>query len=104
MKMKRFMVLIRGESYYLNVENDVGFYGFFIRRLVEAEKEETAYHLAIESVRNEERLKKIIIETKSSHAKIFVEEIGELTENHETSQIPLNFIFFKEKRWWQFWQ
>ena len=74
---KTFRVLVRGENFHLESEGAVKRFGFYTTRVVEAANETEAERLAVESLRQHERLRGRVLNDRSDPPLLFAEEIVE---------------------------
>ena len=72
-----FRILLRGENFLLESEGAVKCFGFYTTRFVEAPNETEAERLAVESLRQDERLRGRVLNDLSDPPMLFAEEIAE---------------------------
>lgn len=77
--MKKFRVLVRGENFLLASEGAVKRFGFYTTRFVEALDKDEAERRAVESLRQEDRLRGGVLNDPSDPPMLFAEEIDEIS-------------------------
>ncbi len=76
--MKAFRVLIRGENFFLKAEGAVKRFGFYTTRYVEAADESEAESRAVDSLRQEDTLREVVVNDRMDPPMLFAEEIIEI--------------------------
>jgi hypothetical protein len=94
---KTFRVLVRGENFFLNLEGAVKRYGFYTTRLVDAPNEAEAERLAIEMLRENERLRGQVLNDRSDRPMLFAEEIAELSPQDAVEPRAPGLAFFEDQ-------
>lgn len=82
--MKDFCVLIRGENFFVKLEDAARLYGFYTSRTVRAADHAGAEALAIESIRRDDRLRGMVLNDPSDPPRLFAEEITEASSSATT--------------------
>ena len=76
--MKKFRVFVRGENFFWESEGAVKRFGFYTTRFVEAADENEAELRAVDTLRQDEKLRGNVLNDKSDLPMLFVEEIEEI--------------------------
>lgn len=95
--MKKFSVLIRGENLFINLDDSVKRMGFYATRLVEAGDQEEAELRAVESLRQDEKLRACVLNDPGDPPKLLAEEIEEIESFGEPGDQPSGFTFYEDK-------
>ena len=72
-------------------------FGFYTTRLVEAPSRDEAERFAVESLRQEDRLRGRVLNHQSDPPMLFVEEIDELSPAEAVEDRALGLAFYEEK-------
>ena len=102
MYMKYYQCMINGQNFLIDIGGKVQKCGFYKTVFVDSEDPEKAELAAIEKIKNSE-LKDMTLNTKDDIPMLYLDEIHELIKSCVTDN-KAGFSFYKEKRWWQFWE
>ena len=91
--MPWFRCLIRGENFPGQISGAAGPVGFYVTRFVQAANVAEAEALALQSLRGEPRLAPPPGDTPSGRARVFFEEIEEVTAGQVPSEPP-GFVWY----------
>jgi hypothetical protein len=95
--MRKYKVLVRGENFLINVDGKDQRLGFYTTAFVEARNEEEAEDKAIALLRDDEDLRRGMLNKKSDSPMMFAEEIAEL-DSFEGVHLPrTGFSYFPEE-------
>ena len=94
--MKKYKVLVEGVNCLIAVDNEMGKYGFFTTRFVEAGNKDDAEARVIDMLRVE--LKTVVQNEKSDPPMIFAEEIEELETFPEFNVPRTGFAWYPDER------
>ena len=97
MPTKTFRVLVRGENFLLESEGAVKRFGFYTTRFVEAPNETEAERLAIETLRQDDRLRGCVLNDRSDPPLLFAEEIAALSSPDTDKSGALGLVFYEDK-------
>jgi hypothetical protein len=92
--MKKFRVLMRGENLLLNIEGAVKRFGFYTTRFVEAWIRTKPS--AVESLRQEDRLRGAVLNGQSDPPMLFAEQITEISSLEAGEDGPPHGLVFYE--------
>ena len=76
--MKKFRVLVKGQNFLLDSDRGIKRFGFYTTRLVEAADRNEAERVAIEALRQDDRLRGKVRNERSDPPMLFAEEIAEV--------------------------
>jgi hypothetical protein len=93
--MKKFRVLVRGENFLLESEGAVKRFGFYTTRFVEAADEREAEQRAVESLRQEDRLRGRVND-RSDPPMLFAEEVVELSSFEGVENRSPGLAFYED--------
>jgi hypothetical protein len=93
---KKFKVMVEGVNFLIDMDNELGKYGFYTTRVVEAADETEAEALAVEMLRIE--LLKSVRNEASDSPVMFVEEIEELKSFDEFRKPGGGFVWYPDER------
>lgn len=94
--VKKFRVLVEGVNFLIEMDNELGKYGFYTTRFVTAADESEAEKLAVEMLRIE--LRKSVMNDKSDSPVMFVEEIEELKSFDGLNSPGTGFVWYPDER------
>jgi len=92
--MAWYRAMIRGENFFLDLDERVKRYGFYATRFVEAHSPEDAQRHAVDRIRNDAELRAAALAPKTVEPEIFVEEIIEVESNSVPESKGAGFSFF----------
>jgi hypothetical protein len=76
--VKKFRVLVKGQNFLLESDRGIKRFGFYTTRFVEAFDRHDAERAAIESLRQDDRLRGRVRNARSDAPLLFAEEIAEM--------------------------
>ena len=80
----------------MNLDQGPHKYGFYTTRFVEAEDSKEAENIAVEIIKNDNKLKPSVLNEKSNPPKIYVEEIVELDSFDDIKTPGGGYTFYPE--------
>lgn len=92
--MKKFRVLLRGENFLMNHERAVKRLGFYTTRFLEAPDKGEAERLAVEFLRQHDRLREGILNDQSDPPMLFAEEIDEVSTFDDVENLAPGLSFY----------
>ena len=95
--MKKFRVLVRGENFLLESEGAVKRFGFYTTRFVEALDKDEAERRAVESLRQEDRLRGGVLNDQSDPPMLFAEEIDEISSFEAIEDRSPGLAFYEDQ-------
>lgn len=95
--MKKFRVLVRGENFLLKSEGAVKRFGFYTTRFVEALDKDEAERRAVESLRQENRLREGVLNDHSDPPMLFAEEIDEISSFDAVEDRSPGLAFYEDQ-------
>ena len=82
--MKHYRVLLNGENFLINMEGKESYMGFYTTRFVSAISPEEAELNAVNSIKTDDRIKGIILNsTEHEQPMIYMDEIEEIQKNEK---------------------
>ena len=79
--------MLEGQNFLLEVEGTIQKLGFYVTRFVEAENQEEAELLAVQQIREDEKLTRNVRNIETDPPMIYLESIDELT-SFEGVELP----------------
>jgi hypothetical protein len=73
-----YRVLLRGENFLINTDEKATLFGFYTTRFVKANDPEEAELLAVDLIRQDDSLRKTVLNEQSDPPMIFAKEIAEV--------------------------
>ena len=104
MEMKKYHLLMNGQNFLIDMDGRVAKLGFFQNLFLEADSPEQAENLAVRKIREDEDLKAITQNPKDDPPAIVLEEMSEVESFFEVEAMESGKVWFREKKWWQFWK
>ena len=95
--MKKFRVFLRGENFLMTVDGTTKRLGFYTTRFLEAPDKEEAEQKAVESLRQNERLRNGVLNDRSDPPLLFAEEIEEIPSFDGIENRDLGLGFFEDE-------
>lgn len=95
--MKKFSVLLRGENFFINVDDARQRLGFYTTRYVEATDESEAEARAVDLLRQDARLREAVQNDPSDPPMLFAEEIDELDSFDGIESLTPGLAFFDDE-------
>ena len=95
--MKKYRLLVRGENFLINLDDEDQRVGFYTTVFVEAKTEEEAELKAIELLRNDRKLLDGVRNPQSDSPMMFVDEIDELDSFKGLNLPRTGFAFFPQE-------
>ncbi len=93
--VKKYNVMLEGRNFLLDIDSSVKKYGFFTTRYVEAENPEQAEMIAVQLIREDQKLK-TATKNEGSKPMIYLYSITEL-ESFEGVRLPgTGYTFFPD--------
>lgn len=71
----KYQVVLRGENFELNLENDINVFGFYTTRVVKAASAEDAETKAVALIKNDQSLQQLLVKGSSYQPMIYLESI-----------------------------
>ena len=94
--MKKFSVLINGRNFIMDLGDGSQKRGFYAKRFIEAKDAEDAELLAVETIRNDDKLKTNTLNNTNDPPMLFAEEILEL-ESFDGIDLPgVGYSFYPD--------
>ena len=94
--MKKWAVMIHGEGFLIEFEDGIRESGFYTTRWVEADSPDGAENLAVELIRDDERLLSITRHDSSQSPMLYAEKITELSSFEGNDPPGAGFTFYRE--------
>lgn len=94
--MKKYKVTVEGVNFLIRVDTEIGKYGFFTTRFVEAWDKDEAEASVIDMLRVE--LKALVQNEKSDSPMMFVDDIEELETFGEFLRPGTGFAWYPDER------
>ena len=94
--MRKYWVFLRGENFFLKVEEEVKRMGFYTTRFLVAADEGQTEERAVKSLREDENLRKAIVNDRSDPPLLFAEEIEELSSFDGVENPSQGLVFFED--------
>lgn len=95
---KTYRVLVRGENFLLESESVVKRFGFYTTQVLEASNETEAERLAVETLRQDDRLRGRVRNDRSDPPMLFTEEIAELSSLDAVESHAQGLVFYEDQR------
>ncbi len=76
--MPFYRVMLRGENFVMNLNGEPRQFGFYTRRFVRARSENEAEHDAVALIKNDESLKRSVLNHRDDPPMIYLEEMEKL--------------------------
>jgi hypothetical protein len=96
--MKKFSVLLRGDNFLIDAGDSPQRLGFYTMRYVEAEDEGEAEARAVDLLRQDTRLREVVLNDPSDPPMLFAEEIDELDSFDGIESLTPGLAFFDEQQ------
>ena len=101
--MKTYHCNINGRNFLIELEGKTEKCGFYKWVCVKVDNEFDAELRAVEKVRDDASLNSSTRNPKENPPMLYLEEIYEGDEEEERAN-DTGFVFYPEKKWWQFWK
>ncbi len=104
--MPKYQVEINGQNFLIDMEGQIARYGFFTTRFVEARDTADAENVAVQMLRETQRLRDLVRNGPDDPPIMDVTTIIELESFEGIENLEPGFAWYVEspKRWWQFWR
>ncbi|WKL58623.1 hypothetical protein Q1W73_06460 [Asticcacaulis sp. ZE23SCel15] len=91
-----YRVMLKGENFRTKTDGKTEILGFYTTRYVEAGSEDEAEHKAVDLIRKDESLKKIVLNAKDDPPLIYLEEIDVVLSDHSNEPV-MGYVFYPDK-------
>ncbi len=95
--MKKFSVFLRGENFFILVDDVPQRTGFYTTRYVEAKDEAEAEQRAVDAFRQEGHLRDVVLNNPSDPPMLFAEEIDEIESFDGIESLTPGLVFFPDE-------
>lgn len=96
--MNKYRVFLNGRNFWMKVDRQPKRMGFYTTRFVEADLPEEAESLAVQLIRKDTKLQKVVHNKKSDPPMIYLEGIA-LLKSFKGIKLPgTGYVFYEEKR------
>ncbi len=102
--MKEYQVMMHGRNFLIDVDGKVARHGFFQNCFVEADSPTQAEERAVQQIRGDDELRALTRNAKEDPPILDVESMVEIKGSHDGEDVKTGKIWYREKRWWQFWK
>lgn len=96
--MKKYRVFLHGKNFLIRFDGRKQVVGFYTTRFVEAENPEEAENKAVQLIREDRKLQKVVLNDKSDPPMIFVEEIEEKVSFDGVKLPGTGYTFYPVKK------
>jgi hypothetical protein len=94
--MKKYRVFINGNNCVLNMDGNIGIYGFYANRFVEAPDEKQAEYEALEQIKTDDNIQSTLLNKQDYPPTLFVEEIEELDSFDDSEALNKGVTWYPE--------
>jgi len=94
--VKKFRVLVRGENFFLMSGDSIKRVGFYATRFVEALDGGEAEQRAVESLRQNEALRKATLNDRSDPPMLFTEKVDEVSSLQTSDEKSPGLTFYDD--------
>ena len=103
--MPKYRVQIDAKNFLINMDGVTTKYGFITWRCVDAPDPVVAENAAVQMIREDQELRRIVLNEKNDPPVMDVVEIAAI-DSIDPSQPPPGRIWYEmnPKKWWQFWR
>ncbi|UCG78321.1 MAG: hypothetical protein JSV21_00335 [Nitrospirota bacterium] len=95
--MKKYKIILNGQNFIMKTAEGSEKCGFYTTKYVEAENYTEAEKAAVESVRNDDELKKGVLNERDNQPLIYIEKIEELESFDHLKALGEGYAFYPEK-------
>jgi hypothetical protein len=94
--MSKYRVSVNGENFLLEFDGRPQKVGFYVWRTIEADNPEEAENSVIEIVRNDSRLKGLVLNERDDSPILYAEEIEEVSTPDPDEELNTGFSWYTE--------
>jgi len=102
--MNKYHLLMNGQNFIVDMDGKAAKHGFFQNFFLEADSPEQAENLAVRKIREDEELKAVVQNPKDDPPTILLEEMSEVEGSFDVEAMKSGKVWYREKKWWQFWK
>jgi hypothetical protein len=102
--MHNYLLLINGRNFLIERNGRLRKYGFFQNLCIQAPDRESAEAMATEKIRQSDVLIRDTRNDNDDPPMILVTSITEVDPSAPGGAGESDRVFYREKRWWQFWK
>ena len=95
--MKKYILLLNGQNFWLNLDGEPKRIGFFTTRFIQAKSEEEAENLGVQMIREDKELFLRLLNDNLDPPMIFVDEIEEIEPFNGIEHPDLGYAFYPEE-------
>lgn len=96
-KMKKYRILLEGKNFLINSDEGPNRMGFYTTRYVEAENREDAEKRSVELIKNDPKLKDVMLNIRSDPPMIYLEKIEEISSFDGVDKTNTGYTFYPEE-------